>query len=180
MAVRLILQCVLLLSFAVILNAADSPTEEERRQERLASKPWYMRDTQVFGRTIPISPVTLLVGSLALLNLLRGLTKKSTAEASHILIASHDDATKEKLLDFKTKINNDASQFAAIATKYSACPSKQRGGNLGTFNRGDMAPPFDRAVFDSSSPMEQTIGPVETQFGYHLIYIHKRTIVEQW
>ena len=179
-------QCVLLVSFAILLEASvaagdatDDKAAEARRQERLASKPWYMRDTQIGGMTIPISPVTLLIGFLALFNLWRGFNKKSFAVASHILIQSHDDATKQKLDDLKTKqIKNDAKQFAAVAAKYSSCPSKSRGGNLGKFHRGDMAPPFDRAVFDPNSQLEQTIGPIETQFGWHLIYIHERTIVE--
>jgi peptidyl-prolyl cis-trans isomerase C len=174
---KIILKSLILLSWAVVLIAKE---ETSAHKERLASKPWYMRDTQLpGGKTIPISPVTLLVGTLAIVNLLRGLSKKSWAEASHILIQDHSDATKQKLQDFKTnQIKNDATKFADIAAKHSSCPSKARGGNLGKFNRGDMAPPFDRAVFDPQSPLEQTIGPIETQFGWHLIYIHKRVIVE--
>jgi len=179
MPVKSLLQCLILLSWAVLLDASNEQDEEARRQERLASKPWYMRDTQVFGVTLPVSPVTLLIGTISFLILIRGLRRKSWAEASHILIQGHDDATKQKLQDFKTnQIKNDAAQFAAVAAKYSSCPSKARGGNLGKFNRGDMAPPFDRAVFDPASPLNQTIGPVETQFGWHLIYIHERNIVE--
>ena len=180
MSIKAALKCLLLLSWALVLDASSNEDEQDaaRRQERLASKPWYMRDTQIGGVTIPISPVTLLIGTLAIINLLRGLGKKSWAEASHILIQDHSDATQQKLQDFKTQITNDATQFANIATKYSACPSKAQGGNLGKFNRGDMAPPFDRAVFDPQAPLEQTIGPIETQFGWHLIYIHKRDIVE--
>lgn len=183
MTSKSITQCVvILLSWAILLEAAASDKDDDaetiRRQERLNSKPWYMRDTQIFGMTLPISPVTLVIAFLSFYNLIRGLTKKSSATASHILISSHDDATKQKLLDFKKQIKGDASKFATLASKHSACPSKQNGGNLGKFNRGDMAPPFDEAVFNKESPINETIGPVETQFGWHLIFIHERTIVE--
>jgi peptidyl-prolyl cis-trans isomerase C len=157
---------------------ADDDDDEARRKVRLASKPWYMRDTQIGGMTIPISPVTFLIAFFALFNLWRGFHKKSSAVASHILIQSHDDATKQKLDDLSKQIKNDAKKFAEMAAKYSSCPSKAQGGNLGKFYRGDMAPPFDRAVFDPNSKLEQTIGPIETQFGWHLIYIHERIIVE--
>lgn len=173
-----IYKSLLLLSWAVLLNANEEEEAQQRRQERLASKPWYMKDTELFGTTIPISPVTLLIAFVSFFNLIRGLRKKSWAEASHILIQSHDDATKQKLVDLKQQIKNDPSQFATYAAKYSSCPSKQNGGNLGRFSRGDMAPPFDQACFDPASPLQQTIGPVETQFGWHLIFIHQRNIVE--
>lgn len=173
-------RCVFFVFLAGLWEAfADDDDEEARRKERLASKPWYMRDTQIGGgMTIPISPVTFLIAFVALFNLWRGFHKKSSAVASHILIQSHDDATKQKLDDLTKQIKNDAKQFAAMAAKYSSCPSNAQGGNLGKFYRGDMAPPFDRAVFDPNSKLEQTIGPIETQFGWHLIYIHERTIVE--
>lgn len=162
---------------ALLLNASEEGNAA--RQERMAAKPWYLRDTPLPGGiTIPVSPVTLLIGIFALVNLLRGLTKRSWAIASHILIPNHDNATKEKLQDYAKIIKNDAVTFASFAVKYSSCPSEAKGGNLGKFHRGDMAPPFDRAVFDPNSPLLQTIGPIETQFGWHLIYIHKRVIVD--
>ena len=165
----LLLQCALVLSTALALD------EEERRKERLAAKPWYMRDTSIFGITIPVSPVTLVIATVAMVNLVRAWRNAdSWAQASHILIQDHSQETKTKLQDFKTKIKNDAVQFANCARQYSSCPSKAQGGNLGKFKKGDMAPPFDRAVFDPESPLEQTIGPIETSFGWHLIYIHKR------
>lgn len=62
--------------------------------------------------------------------------------------------------------------FAALAQEYSKCPSGQRGGDLGTFMKGQMVPEFEQAA------LTQEIGvvgaPVKTQFGYHLILVTER------
>jgi peptidyl-prolyl cis-trans isomerase C len=80
------------------------------------------------------------------------------------------------LLEMKEEIHDDLKRFQGFAEKYSQCPSKTQKGDLGRFKPGDMAPPFDKAVFQPSSPLETTIGPIQTQFGYHLIYIRERKI----
>jgi peptidyl-prolyl cis-trans isomerase C len=41
-----------------------------------------------------------------------------------------------------------------------------------------MAPTFDRACFDPTSELRTTIGPIQTQFGWHLIYVQDRQIPE--
>ena len=46
-------------------------------------------------------------------------------------------------------------------------PSKDSGGDLGTFTRGQMVPEFEEAVFNMNNG--EVSGPVKTQFGYHLI-----------
>ena len=47
-----------------------------------------------------------------------------------------------------------------------------QGGDLGAFTTGQMVREFDEVVF--SGPIGQCLGPVKTQFGYHLIEITKR------
>jgi peptidyl-prolyl cis-trans isomerase C len=66
----------------------------------------------------------------------------------------------------------DGTDFAALAREYSNCPSGGRGGDLGSFARGQMVPEFDSVVF--SAPLNQVQGPVKTQFGYHLIEVMSR------
>ena len=57
--------------------------------------------------------------------------------------------------------------FTAIAKDVSMCPSKKRGGDLGTFGRGQMVKEFETAAF--ALDKGQISGIVKTQFGYHII-----------
>ena len=58
-------------------------------------------------------------------------------------------------------------KFSAIAKNVSLCPSKKRGGDLGTFGRGQMVKEFEKAAF--ALEKGQISGIVKTQFGYHVI-----------
>jgi peptidyl-prolyl cis-trans isomerase D len=65
------------------------------------------------------------------------------------------------------------ADFAAVAQRESADPgSAQRGGDLGSFGRGQMVPAFEEAAF--SLPVGQVSEPVQTPFGYHLIQVQQR------
>ncbi|HKL21648.1 MAG TPA: peptidylprolyl isomerase [Tichowtungia sp.] len=95
--------------------------------------------------------------------------------ASHILIAFDEedtDATKaekrEKIEALKEQIENGAG-FAELATANSDCPSSQRGGDLGSFSRGQMVPEFEATAFNMETNTVSDV--VETQFGYHLIKV---------
>ena len=88
------------------------------------------------------------------------------AEARHILVDS-----EEECLALKKEIEAGAD-FAAVARENSLCPSSRNGGDLGEFGPGQMVPEFDKAVF--SSDVGVVIGPIKTQFGYHLLEVTKR------
>jgi len=89
------------------------------------------------------------------------------AEASHILVSSEDEAN-----NLKSEIEGGA-EFADLAKKHSKCPSGKGGGSLGEFGQGDMVPEFDKEVF-GDLPIGQVSDPVKTQFGWHLLVVHKR------
>lgn len=91
------------------------------------------------------------------------------ASARHILVKSKGDANivLEKL--------SSGSSFASVAAQYSSCPSGSRGGSLGSFSPGTMVPAFDAVIFNPQTNIGEVVGPVETQFGYHLIVVDKRT-----
>jgi peptidyl-prolyl cis-trans isomerase C len=91
----------------------------------------------------------------------------SIAQASHILVS--DPMFCEEL---KARIEKGEISFEDAARQYSSCPSKNNGGDLGRFSRGQMVPEFDNVVF--SEEVGKVHGPVATQFGYHLIKITHR------
>lgn len=92
---------------------------------------------------------------------------KATASAKHILVDEEEKANR-----IKEEIASGAKSFEDAAKEYSSCPSSQKGGDLGTFGRGQMVKEFENAVFDGE--LNQIIGPVKTQFGYHLIWVDEK------
>lgn len=89
-----------------------------------------------------------------------------TATARHILVES-----EALCLQLKTRIEAGAD-FADIARSSSSCPSRMQGGDLGAFRPGQMVREFDEVVF--SGEINKVLGPVRTQFGYHLIEVTNR------
>ena len=90
-----------------------------------------------------------------------------TFTASHILVESEDLAN-----EIKEKIDNDGD-FTELAKEYSTCPSKEQGGDLGTFQQGQMVKEFENALLENE--IGDIVGPVKTQFGYHIINIKDKT-----
>ena len=88
------------------------------------------------------------------------------AAARHILVE-----TQEQCEDLKTQIKGGAD-FAELAQQHSKCPSGQQGGGLGTFSPGQMVKEFDEVVF--SAEIGKVQGPVQTQFGFHLVEVTHR------
>jgi len=81
--------------------------------------------------------------------------------ASHILVESQSLAQ-----DLTDRVVAGES-FEALAIDNSKCPSGQRGGDLGEFGPGQMVKLFEDAAFGLQ--IGQVSGPVQTQFGYHII-----------
>ena len=94
-----------------------------------------------------------------------------TVSASHILVDS-----EEKAVEVLTAINNGEISFEDAAKAYSSCPSSAQGGSLGEFGRGQMVPEFDEACFTMEEG--EVRGPVQTQFGYHLIRLDSKNAGE--
>lgn len=65
------------------------------------------------------------------------------------------------------------ADFAEVAKRESSDPgSKDSGGDLGTFKRGQMVPAFDAAAF--SLPVGELSQPVLSPFGYHIIQVQEK------
>ena len=98
-----------------------------------------------------------------------------TVSARHILVKFDEKDTDAVKAEKKAKIEGlrkqlvDGADFAKLAKENSDCPSKERGGDLGSFPRGQMVKAFEDAAFSQAT---NAVGPViETQFGYHIIQV---------
>ena len=91
----------------------------------------------------------------------------ASATVRHILV--EDEATAQSVLD-RLAAGED---FAALAQELSVdTQSGAMGGDLGEIPRGQTVPEFEEAVF--SAPIGEVVGPVQTQFGFHLIEVSER------
>ena len=91
--------------------------------------------------------------------------KVKKVQARHILVGAKElaDELKEKL--------DKGEEFTKLAEEFSECPSKKRGGDLGWFGKGAMVRPFEVAAFTAQEG--DVVGPIKTEFGWHLIYVYE-------
>lgn len=133
--------------------------------------------TQKIGQVSP-APVKSFEG-LNIVKLAASRDGGKRVSAAHLLLCykgaercenpqySSREEAAAKIAEIKkeTTIQN----FADMVKKYSTEPgASARGGDLGSFKKGDMVLEFENAVWDAQSGA--VVGPVETKFGYHLIY----------
>lgn len=85
-------------------------------------------------------------------------------EIRHILLETEEEARDVlALLD-------DGADFEALARERSIdIAARGNGGDLGFFARGEMVAPFEEAAF--AAGVGEVVGPVQTDFGYHVIEI---------
>lgn len=86
--------------------------------------------------------------------------------ARHILLETAE-AAEEVLAELEA-----GADFASLAQERSTGPSGPQGGDLGCLAPGQTVPAFDEALF--SAPVGEPVGPVETQFGFHVILVSER------
>ena len=99
------------------------------------------------------------------------------------IVSSYNDSLRIKLeaenLMYRIK---QGENFADIANAYTEDPSNNivgsdvlKGGMLGWFGKGQMVSEFDKATFETNK--DDLVGPVLTDFGYHVIKVNdKRTL----
>lgn len=92
------------------------------------------------------------------------------AKARHVLVGSEAEAQTIK------EAIAGGQAFADAASQFSTCPSAKSGGSLGSFEPGKMVKEFDDVCFDESIPVGEVVGPLKTQFGYHLIVVEERFV----
>jgi peptidyl-prolyl cis-trans isomerase D len=150
----------------------DSTAEEYHREEQRVIR-YLVVETSKLRRLLPVEEDELkayyeehqdefLVGE--------------QANARHILIRVPADASPEEQAEAElragsiAKIAGTGADFVELAATHSEDPgSKDNGGDLGWFARGSMVKEFEDAVF-SAKPGD-LVGPVKSQFGFHIIRI---------
>ena len=140
-----------------------------------ATQHWYSTLPLIGPMTAPIfengsftyGHIVLFVGLMYYMTSKKDATGGRKVAARHILVKELALATslKEQLL-------SNATTFEKVASEHSICPSKKQGGFLGEFSAGQMVPQFDQVVW--SAKIGEMAGPVQTQFGYHLIEVTRR------
>lgn len=116
-------------------------------------------------------------------------TKQPDTEvrARHLLVCFKDaqgctsgfskEEAKTKIDKLKTEINT--KNFADLVKANSTEPgAKDTGGELGWFGRGKMVKTFEEAVF--AAKKGEIVGPVETEFGYHLIWVEDQRQINEY
>jgi len=117
--------------------------------------------------------------------------KPETVTASHILFKPKENINKSKADTDKSKENTDKAwadakataekvyndiiedkiTFEAAVKQYSEGPSKDNGGQLGTFAKGQMVPEFEAACWKLAQGDMKGYELIKTQFGWHIIKV---------
>lgn len=107
--------------------------------------------------------------------------EETAVRARHILFRAAEGDTearteaRQEANDILRQIRNGAD-FEEMAREHSADQSASQGGDLGWFGPGRMVAPFEEAAF--AARVGQVIGPISTQFGFHLIEVTERATQE--
>lgn len=103
-------------------------------------------------------------------------TRPEQVRARHILLrtSAERDAAAARALASELMARLEVGEdFATLARQYSDDPgSKERGGDLGFFGRGEMVPAFEEAAFGAEPGA--LVGPVESDYGFHLILVEAK------
>ncbi len=116
-------------------------------------------------------------GAYVLAKILGSKQLPDSVTARHILIPTmnpqtgeviNSDSSAKRLADSILTAVKGGANFAALAAQYSSDGSKDKGGDLGTFEFGRMVPEFNDFTFSKPVGSKEV---VKTQFGYHVIEI---------
>lgn len=99
---------------------------------------------------------------------------KASMHARHILVEKEKDA--QDIIATLKPLKGEAlkTKFIDLAKTKSTGPTGPKGGDLGTFSKGQMVPEFSKAAWTLGNG-QMTMTPVKTQFGYHVIYLETKS-----
>ena len=100
-------------------------------------------------------------------------------QVSHILFPAPPDdpavrdSAKAQAARVLAEVLEAPERFAEFAREYSACPSKEVGGNLGQIGRGQTVKEFE-TYLDRMAPGTLSSAPLETRYGFHIVSLERR------
>jgi peptidyl-prolyl cis-trans isomerase C len=163
-------------SFLERTNQSDADVKEDLEKNLLRDK--------LFAKMLSSSEPTEADAKKYYEENLEKYKQKEQIKAAHILFKVEKETTekdkKAKLAEAKkvlAEAKKSGVDFGELAKQYSEGPTKERAGDLGTFSRGRMVKPFEDAAFAAKAG--DVIGPVETQFGFHVIKVFEKTAEAQ-
>ena len=104
------------------------------------------------------------------------LREYMTNDIVHVREILTDDRVKAEQILASLKQNKNKN-FGDLARVYSKAPSASSGGDLGTFQRGDLPEEFERVVFRLSPTSVSPI--VQTKYGYHIFLVEEKILEHQ-
>jgi foldase protein PrsA len=147
--------------------------EWESEQENVKEPVDYMK------RVIYAIPVCIVLMMIVMAVMHEDEHYNSRVNINHILVKVGETAEEkvtalEKVSDIKRQLDEGAS-FKKMAAQYSDDDTnRDKGGELGWFERGETVEAFDAYIWVGE--VGGVSDPIETIFGYHLIYILDREI----
>jgi parvulin-like peptidyl-prolyl isomerase len=104
---------------------------------------------------------------------IQDFVRNDVVHVREILVDSLDQAQKIQAL-LKTNRNRN---FKELARKFSKAPTATDGGDLGTFQRGELPEEFEKAIFPLATGTISQI--VRTQYGYHTFLLEEKFLAHQ-
>lgn len=153
----------------------DAHQEQYREPERVRVQ---MLEFRPFDFTRKVEPTEAEISAYYETNLGQ-FQKPEEAHARHILFKVAPDASEADKTAAREQAAaalaraKEGADFAELAKELSQDATAENGGDLGTFGRGVMTPPFEQAAF--ALEPGQISDVVETQFGFHLIKLESKS-----
>ena len=129
------------------ISTINDPTEQEILSHYQANEKLYALPEMVRARHILLK-----------------LDAKEPAEKANIVL--------KKAQQILSEAQKPDASFPDLVQKYSEGPSVKNGGDIGFFQRGQMAKEFEDVAF--SAPLKKAVGPVRTDVGYHIIFVEEK------